>query len=188
MIRHHAFPQDGLARLRGLLVLGWLLIGPMLFPATTREYDVKAVFLFNFATFVDWPKDGLPAAGEPFVIGVLGADPFGAALDQTVAGEAIRGAPLQIRRSTKVEELKGCQILFISESERARLPAIFDTLRGRPVLTVGDSPMFVEKGGMIGFSTGAHVQLHVNPAAAKAAGLNISSKLLRVAKAPAGGP
>jgi hypothetical protein len=156
------------------------LAGPLAGQAS-REYDLKAVFLFNFVTFVDWPANATPDK-SPFVIGVLGEDPFGSALDEVIAGEKIRGAPLQARRCRTLEEARQCQILFISSSEAAKLPEILKDLRGRPVLTVADVPRFLEAGGIIAFSTGARLQLQVNPAAAQRAGLTISSKLLRVAK------
>ena len=162
------------------LVLALGLAAPLA-AQSSREYDLKAVFLYNFVTFVDWPKGALPD-GQPFVIGVLGEDPFGAALDEVVEGEKFRNLPLQVRRCRTIEEARSCQIVFISSSEAARLPAILAELRGRPVLTVADTPKFLEAGGIIAFSTEARVQLNVNAAAARRAGLAISSKLLRVAK------
>lgn len=161
-------------------LLALCLAGPLA-AQPSREYDLKAVFLFNFVTFVGWPKNALPE-GTPFVIGILGQDPFGAALDEVIAGEKLHQVPLQVRRCRNLEEARQCQILFISSSEAARVPAILRELRGRPVLTVADMPQFLEAGGMIAFSTGARVQLNVNPPAAQGAGLTISSKLLRVAK------
>jgi hypothetical protein len=163
-----------------LVALALGLAGPLGAQAS-REYDLKAVFLFNFATFVEWPKEALPE-GRPFVIGILGRDPFGTALDEVVAGEKIGQSPLEVRRCRSVEEARECQIVFISSSEAARLPAILADLRSRPVLTVADMGHFLEAGGIIAFSTEARIQLHVNPAAARRAGLAISSKLLRVAK------
>lgn len=166
---------------------GWLWLALALGLAGTlgaqpsREYDLKAVFLYNFVTFVEWPKGALPE-GKPFVIGVLGQDPFGRALDEVVAGEKFRQAPLQVRRCRTVEEARQCQIVFISSSEAARLPAIMKELRAHPVLTVADMSQFLEAGGIIAFSTDNRVQLNINPAAARRAGLSISSKLLRVAK------
>lgn len=147
----------------------------------SREYDLKAVFLYNFVTFVDWPKEAL-ADRPAFVIGVLGEDPFGRALDEVVAGEKFHHLPLQVRRCRTLEEARSCQILFISASEAARLSAILQDLRGRPVLTVADMPQFLPAGGIIAFSTEARIQLHVNAAAARRAGLVVSSKLLRVSK------
>jgi hypothetical protein len=162
------------------LALAVSLAGPLAAQAT-REYDLKAVFLYNFTTFVEWPKEARPAPGKPFIIGVLGRDPFGAVLDGVVAGESLNGTPLEVRRYRTAETARECQILFISSSEAAHLPQILDTLRGRPVLTVADMPRFSESGGIIAFSTGTRVQLHINAEAARQAGLSISSKLMRVA-------
>jgi hypothetical protein len=164
---------------RWLLLL--LALASPLVAQPSREYDLKAVFLFNFVTFVDWPAQARPENG-PFIIGVLGQDPFGAALDEVIAGEKFKQAPLQARRCRTVEEASQCHILFISSSEAARLPAIMKELRGRPVLTVSDLPQFLEAGGVIAFSTDGRIQLHINAPAAQRAGLTISSKLLRVAK------
>lgn len=162
------------------LALAVCLAGPLA-AQVTREYDLKAVFLYNFATFVEWPEAARPAAGEPIIIGVLGKDPFGATLDEVVAGEKLNGHPLQVRRYKSAEEARESHILFIGASEGSRLPGILQALKGRPVLTVGDMPRFMEAGGIIAFTTEARVQLHVNAPAARLAGLNISSKLLRVA-------
>jgi hypothetical protein len=148
-----------------------------------KEYDLKAVFLFNFAQFVEWPAEAFPDAGAPLVIGVLGSDPFGAALDQTVRGEMANGHPFLIKRYADINEVSGCHILFISRSETAHLGQIVDRLRGRNILTVSDADDFAERGGMILFVTeNNRIRLKINVAAAKAAKLSLSSKLLRPAE------
>src|SRR5437899_638694 len=114
--------------------------------AASREYSVKAVFLFNFAQFVEWPETAFPAAETPLVIGVLGEDPFGAYLDETVRGEKVNNRPLVIERYHRVEEIKTCHILFISRSETDRLEKIFAGLKGRNILMVGDSDRFCGRG------------------------------------------
>jgi hypothetical protein len=157
------------------------LAGPVPAQQRSREYDLKAVFLYNFATFVEWPEAARPPAGAPIVIGVLGRDPFGTALDEVINGEKLNGHPLQVRRCKSADEARECHILFISASEASHVGDILQALKGRPVLTVGDMPRFLEMGGIIAFSTDARLQLHVNAPAARQAGLNISSKLLRVA-------
>lgn len=182
-------PRHGRA-LRGLaLVLA--LAGAAFAPAqSTREYDLKAVFLYNFATFIEWPEEAFAGPDDPFVIGVLGVDPFGAALDEVVAGERVKHRRLTVRRLATLTEARACHILFISSSERERLREVLREVSGRPILTVADSPRFIDAGGMIGFATGTRVRLHVNATAARQAGLTISSKLLRVAQVReyAGGP
>jgi hypothetical protein len=163
------------------LLVAACLAGALPAQQRSREYDLKAVFLFNFATFVEWPEAARPPANEPLVIGILGRDPFGPALDEIVAGEKLNGHPLQVRRCRTPDEARGCHILFISASEAPRATEILEALKGQPVLTVGDMPRFLEMGGVIAFSTDARLQLHVNAPAARQAGLSISSKLLRVA-------
>ena len=149
----------------------------------TPEYQVKAVFLFNFAQFVDWPAAAFPASDTPLVIGVLGNDPFGAALDQTVRDERVGGRSFQVRRYQSVDEIKTCHILFISRSEGDRPEAILAGLKHRPILTVSDADGFAQRGGMIRFVTDRNrIRLQLNLAATEAAHLTISSKLLRVAE------
>jgi len=147
------------------------------------EAQVKAVFLFNFAQFVDWPPAAFPDTETPLVIGILGADPFEGFLDQTVRGEQLRGRAFQVRRYRSVEEIKTCHILFISRPTGDRLDEITASLKNRPILTVGDDDGFAERGGMIRFVTDrSRIRLQINPQAAEAAHLTISSKLLRVAE------
>jgi len=117
------------------------------------EAQVKAVFLFNFAQFVDWPPAAFPDTETPLVIGILGADPFEGFLDQTVRGEQLRGRAFQVRRYRSVEEIKTCHILFISRPAGDRLDEITASLKNRPILTVGDDDGFAERGGMIRFVT-----------------------------------
>src|SRR5690348_2918897 len=96
----------------------------------TREYDLKAVFLFNFSQFVEWPEGTFPAKDAPFVIGVLGDDPFGKSLDEIVAHETVRERNIVVRRYHNVRDAAACQILFISRSETSRLAEIFAFLDG----------------------------------------------------------
>lgn len=149
---------------------------------TTEEYKIKAVFLFHFAQFVDWPSNNFTGERVPLVIGVLGEDPFGVYLDQVVAGEAINGHPLEVRRFSRPEDVSDCHILFISGEGQGQLRSSLKVIQDRAVLTVGDSPAFIRAGGMIRFfSQDSKVRLQINPEAARASGLTISSKLLRLA-------
>lgn len=147
------------------------------------EYQIKAVFLFNFAQFVDWPPAAVPDSQAPLVIGILGNDPFGGLLDATVRGEHRGARPYEIRRYQRVEDIRACDILFISDSERDRMPEILASLKSRPILTVSDGAGFAERGGMIHFiAERSRIRLKINLPAAEAAGLTISSKLLRAAE------
>lgn len=172
------------ARRRRLLPAVLLLLCGLAAPparaASSTEYQLKAVFLFNFAQFVEWPARAFPEADSPLVIGVLGDDPFGAALDQTVRGEVVNRRPLVVQRYRRVEEALGSHILFISHSESARLDQILASLRGRNILTVGESDAFALRGGMIRFLTANNkLRLRINMTAVQAGELTISSKLLR---------
>ena len=151
--------------------------------APAKEYQVKAVFLYNFAQFVEWPEAAFPDAQTPLVIGVLGEDPFGGYLEETVRGEKVNNRPLVIERYRRAEEIGICHILFISRSEADRLEKIFAELKGRNILTVGDFDGFTKSGGMMRFVTEKNkTRLRINLEAAKAARLTISSKLLRPAE------
>lgn len=150
------------------------------------EYQVKAAFLQNFSRFVEWPASS-PAAA--FTICILGDDPFGAWLDEATGGTRIKEKPLRLRRIRQVDEAAGCQTLFISASEAARMRALLDGLQDAPTLTVSDVPQFAQQGGMIGFTTaGGRVRFVANPAVARAAGLQLTAELLRVAAEVVGRP
>jgi hypothetical protein len=175
----------------GLLRWGWMGIlllvagSPTLSaqPTASAEYQIKAVFLFNFARFVDWPTKAFPDANSPFVIGVLGDDPFGSYLDETVRGEKVNEHPLTVQRYRRVSEIKACQVLFISRSEADHVDQILASLKGRSILTVSDTDDFVAHGGMIRLAIEKNKpRMHIKLDAVKAANLAISSKLLRVAE------
>jgi hypothetical protein len=150
---------------------------------TQREYQVKAVFLFNFTRFVDWPAAAFADAQQPIVICILGDDPFGSYLDDTVRGEKVDNRSLVVRRLQHVDDFDACQILFVSGSEAGRVEEVVALLKGRSILTVSDADAFGKRGGMVRFvAENNRIRLRVNVAAARAAGLTISSKLLRVAE------
>lgn len=147
------------------------------------EFQVKAVFLFNFAQFVAWPPEAFADEQSPLVIGVLGADPFGRFLDDVVQGESVSGHVIAVRRYRKIEDVERCHVLFVSGSEGAHVARIAQALRGRPILTVCDWEGLARHGAMVRFlNEDDRVRLQINLDAAKAAGLMISSKLLRSAE------
>ncbi len=167
--------------LSSLLALGGVAARAARLPAS--EYQVKAVFLFNFASFVDWPPEAFAEETSPIVIGVLGENVFGPFLADTIGAEQIHGRPLTLQTYSRVDEIKSCHVLFISPSEADRLPSILDALKGRSILTVGDSENFASRGGMIRFVLEQNkIRLHINLAAAQDAKLTLSSKLLRLAE------
>ena len=166
-------------RLALLLIAGGLLGAA----PPVSEYQLKAVFLFNFAQFVEWPPAALPRENAPFVIGVLGKDPFGTDLDDVVRGETLNRHALAVERYHKVAEVRDCQILFIAASELPQLEGILTALRGRSILTVTDADGSAVRGVMIGLvRQDNRIRLRIDLQATKASNLTISSKLLRPAE------
>ena len=155
---------------------------------TTKSLKVKAAFLYNFAKFVQWPKATFEDADAPFVIGVVGDDPFGSILDKTVKNKNIASRPIVVRRFNWDHErdrgaLLHCHILFVSAELRPRLDEIRGVLRDHPVLIVGDTIGFARDGGMIGFALEAgRIVFEINRKALEAVGLRASAKLLKLAK------
>jgi hypothetical protein len=169
-----------------LLLAGSPTLATPIVPAP--EYQIKAIFLLNFAQFVEWPPSAFPDTQTPFVIGILGVSPFDAYLDEAVRDETRQNHPVVIQRYRHVEEIERCHILFISQTEIERLEQIFASLQGRSILTVSDAIGFARRGGMIRFVTEKNkIRLRINMEAAKAANLTITSKLLRLAQIVAPG-
>jgi hypothetical protein len=152
--------------------------------ATGGEYQVKAAFIYKFATYVRWPATAGADANAPFVIGVLGKDPFGSALNEVVRDQSVQGRAILVRRVARIEEALRCDLVFVSSSERDNLHEIFAALRGVPVLTVSDVDRFAEQGGMIGLVTTEdnHIRFNINKAAIERPGLRASSQLLHLAR------
>lgn len=151
-------------------------------PTVAGEYQIKAVFLFNFVQFATWPDAPSTVPAGPIVIGVLGDDPFGAVLDEAVRQELIDDRPLEVRRFAAVDEIDICHVLFISRSESRQIASILTALNHRPILTVGDFFGFASQGGMIRLVNDQNrIRLRINRAAAQRAGLTLSSNLLRAA-------
>jgi len=153
----------------------------------SREYQVKAAFLFNFAQFVDWPASAFAEDNAPLTICVLGDDPFGSYLDELVRGEQVNNRRLTVQRFRAAEDVKGCQVLFVSRSESKHLDKALASGKGMDALTVSDVDGFAERGGIIQLATeSGKIRLKINLTSAKASNLVISSKLLRSAEIVAG--
>jgi hypothetical protein len=144
------------------------------------EYAVKAAFLFKFGAFVDWPAGAFENPGAPLVIGIVGEDPFGEALDTVVANHTIAGRPVVIQRGRQIDQIRNEHILFISQSEKGRMNPILANLAGKNVLTVAE---FQNPNIIIQFVVeNDKVRFDVNLAQAERAGIKLSSKLLSVAR------
>jgi hypothetical protein len=163
-----------------LLVFG---LGLPAFGQVSREYQLKAVFLFNFAQFTEWPTNAFASPDSPLVIGILGNDPFGPYLDETVKNETVHGRKIVVERFRRLEEIQTCHILYIGELEERHLDSIVRELKGKPVLTVSDIPNAAIRGVIIRFLTERNkIRFRINVDSMKEAGVTISSKLLRAAE------
>jgi hypothetical protein len=148
------------------------------------DYEVKAAYLYNFGRFVEWPAPVTTTRTGSFAICVLGEDPFGPALDVTLAGEMIGNQKVVARRIPSPRDSVDCRILFISSSEASRLNKIIDALDNSAVLTVSDIPQFSRHRGMIQLVLEENrIRFEVNLTATQHAGLTLSSELLKLATA-----
>ncbi len=146
----------------------------------SREYLLKAAFLYNLANSTTWPTEAFSGPQKPLRLCILGEDPFGAAME-TIEGKRIKERPLVAIRIDQVSDAEGCHIIFISTSKEERLRAILDYLRDRPILTIADMPNFARAGGIISLKTVEdRIRFDINVDAANAADLKLSSKLLRL--------
>jgi hypothetical protein len=153
---------------------------------STNEYQVKAAFLFNFAKFIDWPEKSFANPQAPFMVCIVGHDPFGSALDAQFLSQTVDNRSLQIARFPVANSLvveNRCQIAFISSSEKEHFRQVIESFQGQSILLVGDADGFAESGGAIEFVLEEdHVRFAINPEAAERADLHLSSKLLAVAR------
>ena len=150
---------------------------------SSLEYPVKAALLLNFAKFVEWPAGSTQAGSDSVALCVLGTDPFGPLLDSTVSGRTAGGRPITVRRATRVEEMDGCHIAFVASAPVERMRDALAALGGQPVVTVGESARFGKQGGVISLVVEENVvRFDVNLAAARQAGVQLSSKLLGLAR------
>src|SRR5258707_1685678 len=120
----------------------------------SSEYLIKAGFIYNFAKFVEWPSAAFAQPDSPIVIGILGTDPFGTIIDQIVQDKKIGARGFVVKRlkwGADAKDLKECKILFVGASERAHIDELVQTVKGLPILTVGETTGFAERGGVIRF-------------------------------------
>jgi hypothetical protein len=172
-----------LAGLLALLGLGVLSAAGA--ELVTKEYQLKAAFLYNFTKFVDWPPHRFASPQAPLVIGVLGKNPFGADLAKAIHGRKQDGHSFIVTNLTSASAATGVHVLFVPSGEEGLLTNQLAQLHAADVLTVGESEAFAQAGGIITFTTEADkIRFEINLPAAETAGLKISSKLLQLAKTP----
>jgi hypothetical protein len=147
------------------------------------EYQVKAAFLLNFAKFVEWPSDTFQSEKAPIILCVFRHDPFGSTLDEIIRGKTINNREVAARRINELQDLKACQMVFVSTGEDQRLSEVLNSLRGASALVVGEGEDFAEHGGGIQFFLEDNkLRFAVNLDAVQKARLSVSSKLLALAR------
>lgn len=150
--------------------------------ATETPNKVEAAFLRNFARYVTWPPSVFADDRSSWRICILGNDPFGDILDNTLAGRAEQGRPFEIVRADALNELPNCQIVFVAYQDAAKRRAALAALKNLPVLTVSDTPEFLQEGGIIQFHVADRVEMSINLDRSRAAFLTIQTKMLEVSR------
>lgn len=163
----------------GLGLAGMTLLAQ---PEASKEYQVKAAFLYNFTKFVEWPNGRFADAQAPIVIAVVGRSPFGDDLAAAVQGRHAAGREIVVRAAESVEQARKAHILFVPAGEEGRFAAFASALQGGGVTTVGESDRFTAHGGMITFVQEAgRIRFAINLEAAEREQLKLSAQLLRLA-------
>lgn len=174
-------PAHRLTGAKGVLGLLWLaallLCAPGARADDLPEYRLKAAFVYNFMAFTEWPA----ATGSTLNLCILGKDPFGTEIDG-LQGKVVAGRSIAVHRKAAGESLKNCEAVFVASSIIDSLPRVLQGLKGQPVLTLADSPGAMRQGVALNMGVvQGKVSFEANLQAARAAGLNLSSKLLRLA-------
>ena len=150
----------------------------------SREYQIKAAFLYNFTKFVEWPPQRFDPDDRPIVIGVLGGNPFGNELVNTLRDRKVNGRAFVIKAIGIASEATAVDLLFVPTGEEPRLAGALAAINGAGVLTVGESEQFAALGGAITFTVNADkIRFEINRGASQQAGLKISAQLLKLASA-----
>jgi len=148
-----------------------------------REYKVKAAYIYNFAQFVEWPDSAFASPDAPFVVVVVGKNPFEDLLELAVGGKTIGNRRAVVQHIDSIDQLGACQILFIPATDDESLAEIVRRVRTRPVLTIGENDDLCILGGCFRlFTEEGRLRFEINREVAENAGLKISSKLLKLAR------
>ena len=176
-------------RVAAATLLGALLFaGAQLRAQHGLEYEVKAAYLYNIVNFVTWPPDAVSPASNPLRVCVFGDDPFGPLLNHAMDGGTAAMRPIVVDRLADIGATTMCDLVFVPGNSTDRIDRVVRATRQRPVLTVGEAPDFLRRGGMIAFVVdGGRVRFDINLPAATTRGLMLSSRLLQVARTIVGG-
>lgn len=152
-------------------------------PAPARESDVKAAAINNIIAFVEWPAGSFVSDESPLVVGILGHGPIASLLDNFVEGDTWHGRKVVIERYAKPDQIRACHVLFLARSEHVRWTAARAATAGRPILTISEAENFARNGGIVQLAIERNkLHLTINLGVARASGLTISSKVLRLAE------
>jgi hypothetical protein len=152
------------------------------------EYQIKASFVYTVAKFVEWPVGSFPSAAAPMTLGVVGGDDVSGEIATALRGKRVHDRELVVRRLADPGRPCDCQILYVLGSSADSVPVVLDRAASQGVLTVGETPDFAARGGILGLAMQeSMVQFEVNIGAAQKAGLIISSKILRLGRVIKGG-
>jgi hypothetical protein len=176
--------------LAGAVLAGFVAPGKVF--AQPSEYAIKAEFLERFTRFIDWPDEAFAGPDAPFVLCVIGDNPFGDFLERMARDRKIKDRTVRLVPHARLADVDTCQLLFIAASESARIAGILARTQGKPILTVGDTPGFAQMGVVINFFLEQDVvHFEINLDEARRTGLTFSTKLLklaRVVRSHEGGP
>lgn len=152
--------------------------------AQTGEYTIKAVAMEQLSRFIEWPSDvWANDASEPFVLAVIGENPFGTTLEDIYSNYKIKNRTVKVIFIKDIEELGSCNILFVSQSEKRNLQEIIDHLKGSSILTIGDTEGYAQSGILANFYIENNkIRFEINETEMKDAGLNVSFLLIKIAK------
>lgn len=147
-----------------------------------QEVDLQAEFISKFPRYVEWPAERFESPDSPIVVGILGPNPYGEALDAALAGATAHGRNYEVRSLDTVEEAKVVHILIVGETDRAKLRDVAQELKGLPIVTIAPTFRFSKAGGIVGMEMYKNkVAFEINNKSAKQANLKIRSRVLQLA-------
>jgi YfiR/HmsC-like len=149
----------------------------------SKEYQIKAAFVYNFTKFVEWPERSFADASSPIVIGAFCPQPVSAELERVVRDRKVNGRSVVVKKLDAAEEARSTHVLFICASQEAQIANIESAISGLPVVTVGESARFVEAGGMIYLvREDDKVRFEINMQPAERRGVKVSAQLQKLAR------
>jgi len=153
-----------------------------LYSQNADEYKLKAVYILSFSLFTEWPDNASQnLKNKPFIITVFGENPFKEKLKDVIKTKKhkLKGRPIILKHTNKLEDITNSNIVFISSSERYKISKIISYIRGKPILTIGDTEGYANKGVMINMiRKGKNIKFDINLKEVKQSKIYISSRLL----------